>query len=372
MIYILSYYNLESKNGGANRLESFKTYLSKFHNVDFLSLSTKFNKKELLNYWKNSNIFIKSWVLSNKFLFYLGITLVKDPYYKKQALSYYESKISSSDTLIVSYPTIDDVLIGIKVFEKFNCKLNIDFRDSLLEFPLENLSRFQMWRLKKIFLKIGSKEKVYATGVSSPICKDLIRYFRKTNLITNFRLLNNINQIKPDLRKNINVLYFGSLESSYKRGLSIFSEALSKLCLENKEKEFSFDFFGEYSKSEISKFKSLKKIHNLHLNFLKPTPIENLNQYDFAILLGVPNYPAYVSSKFFSYLELNLPIIGSTNGNQVGEYIKKYSVGYSYAFDEQFILKGYHELKKAEYLYTSDLSIFSSEEVLNKWRNVIS
>ena len=31
-----------------------------------------------------------------------------------------------------------------------------------------------------------------------------------------------------------------------------------------------------------------------------------------------------------------------------------------------------HELKKAEFLYTSDLSIFSSEEVLNKWRNVIS
>ena len=152
--------------------------------------------------------------------------------------------------------------------------------------------------IKKIFIKIGSKDKVYATGVSSPICKDLIRYFRKTNLITNFRLLNNINQIKPNLRKNINVLYFGSLESSYKRGLSIFSEALSKLCLENKEKEFSFDFFGEYSKSEISKFKSLKKIYYLHLNFLKPTPIENLNQYDFAILLGVPNYPAYVSSKF--------------------------------------------------------------------------
>ena len=159
MIYILSYYNLESKNGGANRLESFKTYLSKFHNVDFLSLSTNFNKKELLNYWKNSNIFIKSWVLSNKFLFYLGITLVKDPYYKKQALSYYESKISSADTLIVSYPTIDDVLIGIKVFEKFNCKLNIDFRDSLLEFPLENLSRFQMWRLKKYFSKLDLKIK---------------------------------------------------------------------------------------------------------------------------------------------------------------------------------------------------------------------
>ena len=182
MIYILSYYNLESKNGGANRLESFKTYLSKFYNVDFFTLSTNFNKKGLLNYWKNSNIFIKSWVLLNKLLFHLGITLVKDPYYKKQAISYYESKISSSDTLIVSYPTIDDVLIGIKVFEKFKCKLNIDFRDSLLEFPLENLSRFQMWRLKKIFLKIGSEEKVYVTGVSLQYVKTYSVILEKNKL----------------------------------------------------------------------------------------------------------------------------------------------------------------------------------------------
>lgn len=371
MIYILSYYNHDSKNGGAYRLNSLAKYMSNINRVDFFSLSIESNFLGAIKYWKNAGILIKIWVLFNKIIFNAGLVLTKDPYYKRQALSYYNSKIKSTDTIVVSYPTIDDILIGIEVMQRHKCKLNIDFRDYILEFPLEKFSWLQKRRLKNLFKKIGDNDLVLVTAVSPPICNSLKPYFKNVHCITNFRPLADVSPVLLDLGKDIKVLYFGSISDSFDRSSKILFKAISLLAKKNKNKNFFFSFYGKYTKNDISSFNSLKDIRNLTLDYFEPISENELGKYDFAILWGVPGNPGYVSSKFFSYLQLKVPIIAAAEGNQVGKYIDNFSVGYSYPFDKNVLIRGFSELENSKELYNSDLTFFSNEYVLKKWSSII-
>ena len=371
MIYILSYYNQNSKNGGAYRLDSLAKYMSNINKVDFFSLSTDSNSLGAIKYWKNAGILIQIWVFFNKIIFSAGLILTKDPYYKKQALSYYNSKIKSSDTFVVSYPTLDDILIGIKIMQKHKCKLNIDFRDYIFEFPLEKLSWVQRRRLKNLFKKIGDNDLVLATAVSPPICNSLKTYFKNVHCITNFRPIVDSSPVFTDLGENIHILYFGSISDSFDRSPKILFDAILLLAKKNKNKNFFFSFYGKYTKTDISFFASLKDIRNLTLKHFEPISENELGKYDFAILWGVPGNPGYVSSKFFSYLQLKIPIIAAAEGNQVGKYIENFSVGYSYPFDKRVLVKGFSKLENSKELYNADLTFFSDEYVLKKWSSLI-
>lgn len=372
MIHILSYYNLDSKNGGANRLNCLADYLSYSHKVNFLTLSQNPSSNGHLTYWKNASVFIWIWVIVYKVMFYLGLSITKDPYYKRQTLKYYKANITSADTLIVSYPTIDDIVVGIKIFKASNCRLNIDFRDSILDYPLEKLSWLQRRRVRNIFESVGKSDRIIATAVSPPICDCLRFYFKNVHCITNFRQNICSSPFRPEFGKDIKVLYFGSIENSYDRSTALFINAIRVLVSQNKARKFTFSFFGSYSNEEIASFASLKDLDNLTINFSGPLASESLGKYDFAVLWGVPGNPGYVSSKFFSYIQLKLPIVAAAKGNQVAEYISEYSVGYSYDFDANFLSDGFSDLNRSQLLYNSDLSIFSSEYVLKEWSALIN
>ena len=371
MIHILSYYNQESKNGGANRLDALASYLSGRQEVRFLTLSPAADSQGDLRYWKNSGVFIQLWVVLYKVMFFIGVTLTKDPYYKRQALAYYRTNINSSDTLVVSYPSIDDVFVGIDIFRRYKCKLNIDFRDSMLDFPLEKFSWFQKRRINNIFEKIGQSDLVVTTGVSSPICDSLRCFFKNVQCVTNFRPNIHAIPFHPKLGKHVRALFYGSLASSYDRSSTTLINAIRLLSSRNQEREFHFSFFGNYTKGEIASFASLGRLTNLTLEFSEPVSLSDLGCYEFAILWGVPGNQGYVSSKFFSYLQLSLPIIAAAEGNQVGEYIRDFSVGYSLSFNDKFLADGFSKLEKSDLIYTSDVSVFSSENVLDKWSSII-
>jgi hypothetical protein len=300
-------------------------------------------------------------------LFVSGITLTKDPYYKYQALTYYRANIKKADTLVVSYPSIDDVFIGIEIFRRFQCRLNIDFRDSMLDFPLEKFSWFQKRRINTIFRQIGENESVFVTAVSPPICESLRFFFKHVHCVTNFRENICARPFAPKLGKHVRILFYGSLINSYDRGLEVLVNAIRLLSAKNQDREFSFSFFGKYTRSELASFSKLSNLSNVTLSISAPISIDHLGNYDFAIIWGVPENPGYVSSKFFSYLQLGLPIIAAAEGNQVGEYIREFSVGYSYGFTQNFLVDGFTELSKSKPLYTNDITIFSDEHVLRQW-----
>ena len=153
-------------------------------------------------------------------------------------------------------------------------------------------------------------------------------------------------------------LHFGQIGKSYRRNIDFLAPAILRLCRQNIHTNFIFDFYGNLERSERDSLSSITAA-NLSVRFLDPVDISNLPRaYDIGLLLGVAGNPGYVSSKFFSYLELNIPIFAAAKGNLVEKYIDEYNVGCVSCFDDDFLLDCYLQSKGMTF-YTKNLEYFS-------------
>ena len=376
MIYIISYYNYLSKNGGSNRLESLFRFLKSKENCKFITLSKPHTENEIkdvihLKYWKNASLLDKLGCLIYKLFYVLGLILTNDPFYCRQVKTSLR-KVSADDILVFSFPTINDFILA-SYFAKKGKKVHIDFRDSILDDSMIKLSYYQRIILKRHFNNLRCSGLVTVSSVSLHMSQQLESYFSNPMYIPNFRDLTLQKSIKFEIKKSLSLVLFGQIESSYSRDSKIFFEAIQFLALKYPQISFHFTWFGLKSNAELNLQKEmLSELKNL--TFENKTPIDE-NQllketFDIALLYGVEGMPGYISSKFFSYLALNIPIIAASQGNELGYYIEKYNVGYSGVFDREFIIKALKTLENLV-LYDVPLTDFNQKNVLRYWKNAL-
>ena len=132
------------------------------------------------------------------------------------------------------------------------------------------------------------------------------------------------------------------------------------MCKNYKNINFVIDFYGHLSTVEKKELLKLRN-KNLTISFFDPVNVDDVHDnYDIALLLGVPGHKGYVSSKFFSYLELNVPIFAAADGNLVASYIEDYNIGIVGRFDPNFLSECLKLSENREF-YTTNLRIFDEE-----------
>ena len=371
MIVVVSYYNKSSKNGGANRLHSFFDLLQR---RGFKSLMLTYGYEELksdkiinIEYWKNLRNYRLIICIIIRLLNLLGVTARDWQFYSAVINNIKKTK---PKTVVLSYPTIDNLFLANKLSENTDIKVIFDYRDGITVHPLEKLNIFQRRRYERIERSISKRQNVQITAINKYILpRETMSNFTE---ILNFRNLDTIEKDQTFIYdQECRILHFGQLAKSYERSVDFLAQAIINLCEREPNTRFTFDFYGELTTRENTLLSDLE-YKNLTVNKFSSTEVGLLTRYyHAALLIGVKNHPGYVSSKFFSYLTLNLPIFAAAKGNLVGEYIEKYNLGYVGDFDEDFLFNSLSYCKNKRF-YTKNIDIFSEQYQHEKFLDLVN
>ena len=371
MIVIVSYYNKSSRNGGANRLHSFFDLLQR---RGFKSVMLTYDYEELKNdkiinieYWKSLRNYRLLICIITRITNLLGLT-TRDWQFYSSVINYI--KKAKPKTVVLSYPTIDNLFLANRLSKNSNIKVIFDYRDGITIHPLEKLNIFQRRRYERIERSISKRQNVQITAINKYILpREMMSNYTE---IFNFRNLDTIEKDQTFMYdQECRILHFGQLAKSYERSVDFLAPAIINLCETEPNTRFIFDFYGELNKRENTLLSDLE-YKNLTINKFSSIEVDFLKRYyHAALLIGVKDHPGYVSSKFFSYLTLNLPIFAAAKGNLVGEYIETYDLGYVGDFDEDFLVHSLSYSKNKRF-YTKNIDIFSEQHQHEKFLNLLN
>jgi len=359
MTFIISYYSPSSMNGASNRLYALFNHMRNHgYSVRFVTYGEFPTSEDVISftYWKNLNFFLITKCLIIRILNKLGAPIKDWQYYTNVLRIVYEHQPSN---VLLSYPTIDNLFLANVISKNVNINVVFDYRDGITSFPLENYNFLQRFMYKKIELNLARRDNVKITAVNKFVVPNEIA--SSFTEITNFRKINT-QKVKILLSKksSIKFIHFGQISNSYQRKATYFYSAIDKMCKNYKNINFVIDFYGHLSTVEKKELLKLRN-KNLTISFFDPVNVDDVHDnYDIALLLGVPGHKGYVSSKFFSYLELNVPIFAAADGNLVASYIEDYNIGIVGRFDPNFLSECLKLSENREF-YTTNLRIFDEE-----------
>jgi hypothetical protein len=369
MILIVSYYNKGSKNGASHRLNSLFEYIKQNkHQVKFLTYGEADNDLDTIPiiYWKNLNLLKKIPIVLLRTFNLLGVTF-RDSHFSNQVLKRVEELNPS--TVLLSYPTIDSLFLAEIISRNNQIKVVFDYRDGITKYPLEKLNIFQKRAYRKIESILARRRNITRTAIN----EYLVDGDLKNNLveIPNFRDLEPlVLPVTFKQSKSMKILHFGQIGKSYNRRVDYFYQAIVRLCRYYPNIRFNFHFYGRLTDVERQRLEDLN-LPNLYISIFDPVEVSDLmGIYDLALLLGVEGHKGYVSSKFYSYLELKLPIIAAANQNLVGTYITDFNLGAVGGFDEKFLLDSFSKMNGQVY-YDKKLEKFSQHVQHRKFYNVL-
>lgn len=370
MTFIISYYNPSSMNGASHRLYALYNHMKNHgYEVKFVTYGEFPTSEDVISvtYWKRLNIIIFMKCVIFRMLNKIGNPIKDWQYYTN---IFRLVKEHQPKNIILSYPTIDNLFLANVLSKNKNINVVFDYRDGITSFPLEDYNFLQRLIYKKIELKIARRDNVKITGVNKFIVPDEVENLFTE--ITNFRQIQTqrVRLILTD-KSSIKFVHFGQISNSYKRKAAYFYSAIDEMCKNYSNINFVIDFYGRLSDEEKNELLKLRN-KNLVISLLEPVSVDDLRKnYDVALLLGVPGHEGYVSSKFFSYLQLNLPIFAAADGNLVASYIKDYNIGLVGRFAPQFLNECIRLSDNKEF-YTKDLRIFDEASQCEKFAQLLN
>jgi glycosyltransferase involved in cell wall biosynthesis len=288
------------------------------------------------------------WRIWQKGLRFLGFYRVPFEYWRKTVLRNADKIIRyiKPDVILVSYPTIEVLEVGVYFAEKYKLPLISDFRDGLLfeSIEVKNLKHTVTRRQYEILEGKVAKLAHLILTVSEP----LSAYFRERYFHSNVFTLHNgfdPDDIMADMAvvlnsDIINIVHTGRIELSDadNRAIEVLSTALAMLILQVPDilLKCQFHFMGQYSKREVQLLAPFVKKNFVKLwgNQSRAKALGLQSQADVLLLSTAPDKTTIATGKLFEYLCANKPILALTRGTEAERIILKTDAGFIVAPDE--------------------------------------
>jgi glycosyltransferase involved in cell wall biosynthesis len=261
-------------------------------------------------------------------------------YWRDAALKHSDEIIQrvKPDAILVSYPVVEALEIGVVLSKKYELPLISDFRDGLVFEPLETAAlKHAVTRrhYKALEERVVEASKLILT-VSKPISAYFLKHYMHPNVLTlhngfdpNDITLDKLIALPTDV---INIIHTGRLGSSEKdRGVDSLSTAVHMLLARSPstDQKFEIHFIGQLSRSEKSCLAPLVKrgVVKLWGNVSRAKALEFQRSADVLLLITAPDKASIATGKLFEYLLANKPILALTRGSEAARIVSETGAG---------------------------------------------
>lgn len=371
------------KSGGVGRSFSLYKYLPDFdfdvfvltkNSYGKLNSENKIFRLDSFSNWRKGNLFsLKSFTKVILAPLYRYILIYSDVWWRFKTLKKAEKLITdnSFDLIYASFPSADNLKIGLKINKKFGIPLISEFRDGLVFETILTPANF----VQKKIIKILERQILTKSTAIITICSPLTDYFIKEWKVKS--ILTVYNGYDPDdfagleekfltnnSRTKTRIAHFGNLNASRTSSRENLFIALSKLKISEiiNNSNFELTFFGKLTDDEFKliKFFKVDDIIKVYPPMEKKTGFQKiLNEYKYLLLYGVDGQSTVVSSKLAEYLKLGKPILGICKGNEAEKIIIRTKTGEVSDFDILSIENLFKRAIKDNITYCPDLSEIS-------------
>ncbi len=198
-------------------------------------------------------------------------------------------------------------------------------RNSFLRFLFKKYIKYTVIFSNKVIV-LSHPMRKEILNYFSPIKKDLIK--KKISILVNFCFDLDINEIRADEGRKIDILYAGNHGPS--QGLMNFLDVIAKI---KNHKLLKIYFYGDGTQ----KNKIIKKSNDLNLDiiFKDPVPRDKIKKIMAESRFGLVSMDKSLGkyafpSKLAAYLSCGTKVIISSNGEDpLKEYVKKYNFGFA-------------------------------------------
>jgi len=316
------------------------------------------NKKE----WFSMKGFFK---IISKLLYIYKLTTPRDFTFQYSSTELANKIINSEniDLIYATFPSLDSLIVALKLHKKYKIPLVTEFRDGLLyESIFKSFGLYDKYFLKKLERDIVNNSNLIIT-----IGNRLTEYFTDNYKIdyahtvfngfdkSEFEELKNIKYKYND--NKVRMVFFGRLSLTKARDMLPLLTSLSNL--KNKgvisSNNFELHFIGDYTNTEKTNF------YNLNLNDItffhdKMNKIEGFKKivrdFNYLLYYGFKGETTTISSKIFEYIKLNKPIMGICKGNETEDIISNTKTGEICDFDEKAISELFTKIVNNEVDYS--------------------
>jgi len=340
-ILFIAYYYPPIKSGGGQRPLNFIKYLRK-NDYDVTLLTSSYKKsyfsKEIIrifdiSYNKNKKGFRRCvWFLLRiitEFIIKIGFYHSIYSWWKNSVIRKSEKiiKFVKPDLIIVSYPPVETLEIGLFLSKKFNIPLISDFRDGLLFEPIEKTKINKYKIIKEKYSDIEKEivsNSISIISVSHPIAdyfKDKYEKMESYTVYTGFDPDDHLNDKPGDGYFNtnkFNILFTGRFSLADKNNrVKYFFDSIRSIVKEDKNKadEIVIHLIGEFNKDDITPLTDLID-QGLIVNcgYMKRDRVLELQSLsDLLLIITLPDRVSSVSTKIFEYLMSGTPILALTH-----------------------------------------------------------
>jgi glycosyltransferase involved in cell wall biosynthesis len=264
-------------------------------------------------------------------------------WWKQRVMKHSEKiiQMAKPDVILVTYPPVETLEIGLYLSSKFGIPLVSDFRDGLLFEPIEQ-KRMKQYRCIRDRYADIEKQVVQNSKMITTIAQPITGYFKETYQFNHSYIISNgydpedfDNLPSQNLLDNVyfNIVFTGrfALSDKYNR-VDFFFDSLRRLddekggCL-NKLK---VHLIGEYRKNEIELLQDLidKKIIEIHGFVEKPVALKFQREADLLLIITPPDRKSATSIKIFEYLYAGKPVLALTHKTILEDIIRDTKTGW--------------------------------------------
>ena len=280
-----------------------------------------------------------------KTLRWLGIYLGLCGYWRDTALEHSDEIIQrvKPDAILVSYPVVEALEIGVVLSKKYGLPLISDFRDGLLFEPLETAALKHA--VARRHYSAVEAQVVEASALILTVSKPISTYFTERYSHPNVVTLHNgfdPDDITPDKSIDltsdvINIIHTGRLGSSRLGssekggGVDALSVAVHTLLARSPDisQKFRLHFVGQLSRSEKSSLASLANLGVVKLwgQVSRAKALALQRSADVLLLITAPDQASIATGKLFEYLVANKPILALTRGTEAARIVSETGAG---------------------------------------------
>jgi glycosyltransferase involved in cell wall biosynthesis len=245
------------------------------------------------------------------------------------------------EIIVVTYPPVETLEIGLHFAKKFKLPLVADFRDGLLFESVESkrLSRFACLRQK--YKKVEEEIASHAAAIIT-ISPYLSGYFKSTYDLKNVVTIPN--GYDPDDRIGLsakisfdanvlNIVHTGKIAlSDAALSLRPFIAAMERVLLADQTmaQKLHLHFVGKLTAREVKALAALKKMGVVSLYGEKKRDFSLAMQRssDLLLLITPAERPGIAPGKLFEYLAMQKPILALDSGTYAAEIIRETKSGW--------------------------------------------
>lgn len=263
--------------------------------------------------------------------------------WKKRVLAHADEifRLTRPDAVLVTYPPVETLEIGLQFCRKFNLPLIADFRDGLLFEAIESKRLRGFASVRKAYQAIERRVASEAAALIT-VSEPLSRYFRETYgksavaTVANGFDPDETERRLPDIELEVNcfhIVHSGRFSlSDAGCTISPLVQALHSLLADRPEltRTLRLHLLGELSCREKKMLAGLARcgVARLHGPLNREQALAFQRRADLLLLVTSPDRLSVATTKLFEYLQARRPVLALTPRSFAAEIIEKCRCGW--------------------------------------------